>query len=606
VKALRHTVPLGAGETPASFVSRLAALNGMSAREFCLDFSTTFQKVVDGDAQAIAIAAAKGGIDAKALGKHAFVKIGERRYSLGSQVLTRSSLRRVVVAACPKCLLEDAATRPQRPNVALFQRALWQIDAVKTCAVHHVPLVVLAKDATPSYQHDWAHYAGAALPELPRLAKKSEPRDLTGLEMYVIGRLNGDCGPPFVDGLELHAAVKFAEIVGIVEMFGRTPTLEERSDDGRRLAGAVGFAIMAGGPVAIGSFLQKLQATFDYGGGGNEGPQALYGRLYQWLAFDAEGPAYNPVRDLVGQHILDHLPLGPGDQVFDRMVVRRTLHSIRTLHLETGLHPKRLRKLLRAAGIVKADQDPLVDANVIFPSGEAYRVATRDRGSISLIEVGRYLNLSRVQRTLLVEAGFLKPSLGRTHGVLDQYATADLDKFLKRLVEGAVPIRKAKEGQVDIRTAAKRACCSATRIVGFVLDRQLKWVGRSVGVDGYPSVLVDLVEIRELVRGDGHGGLTQLQIAKALKTTDRVVRALIANDCLVSISVINPVNKCPQQVVLSVEVERFDREFVSLFALAKKQRRHFLKLKQELDERGVKPVFDVNKIGATFYRWRDC
>jgi hypothetical protein len=606
MKPLRHTVPLGVGETPPSFTSRLAAMRRLSGRDFCLDFGTTFQAVVDGDPTAIAVVAAKGGVDPNLLSQHAFLRTGKRRYTFRGEVLVRSSLRRAAVAVCPDCLASDIAAAPHlRPAVAAFGRALCQIDAIRTCPVHSVPLAVIAEDLTPHTLHDFSHHVGNAIASIGRLAGQAEHRLPTDLENYVIARLDGGRHSPFLDSLELHAAIKFAEMTGAVELFGRTSNLKGLSDEEWRRAGASGFEIVNGGPVAIGAFLSKLQATFDYGRSGHLGPQALYGRLFQWLAFDAEDPAYNPVRDLVGKHIIDHLPLGPGDKVFDQMVVRRALHSIRTLHLETGLHPKRLRKLLRAAGIVKADQDPLVDANVIFPSGEAYRVATRDRVSVSLIEVGRYLNLSRVQRSLLVEAGFLKPSLGRTHGKLDQYATADLDEFLKRLLEGAVPIRKAKEGQVDIRTAAKRACCSAAGIVGFILDMQLKWVGRSVGVDGYQSVLVDLVEIRELVRGDGHGGLTQLQIAKALKTTDRVVRALIANDCLVAITVINPVNKCPQQVVLSVEVERFDREFVSLFALAKQRRQHFLKLKQEFDEAGVEPVFDVNKIGATFYRRKD-
>jgi len=39
---------------------------------------------------------------------------------------------------------------------------------------------------------------------------------------------------------------------------------------------------------------------------------------------------------------------------------------------------------------------------------------------------------------------------------------------------------------------------------------------------------------------------------------------------------------------------------VSLFALAKQQGRHFRNLKQEMDEAGIEPAFDVNKIGATF------
>jgi hypothetical protein len=50
------------------------------------------------------------------------------------------------------------------------------------------------------------------------------------------------------------------------------------------------------------------------------------------------------------------------------------------------------------------------------------------------------------------------------------------------------------------------------------------------------------------------------------------------------------------------EVERFEREFISLFALAKQQGRHFRKVKQELDAAGIKPALDPEKVGATFSR----
>ena len=48
------------------------------------------------------------------------------------------------------------------------------------------------------------------------------------------------------------------------------------------------------------------------------------------------------------------------------------------------------------------------------------------------------------------------------------------------------------------------------------------------------------------------------------------------------------------------EVERFEREYVSLFTLAKQQGRHFRKV--EIDAAGIKPALDPEKVGATFYR----
>ncbi|MHC2332110.1 hypothetical protein [Bradyrhizobium sp. USDA 4454] len=119
------------------------------------------------------------------------------------------------------------------------------------------------------------------------------------------------------------------------------------------------------------------------------------------------------------------------------------------------------------------------------------------------------------------------------------------------------------------------------------------------------SLLLDLEEVRALVRGPDHGGLSGLQIKDKLSTTAEVAAALIKLGNLKSITVVTPINRCPTVVVPAHEVERFAREYVSLFALAKQRGRHFLAAKKELLHAGVEPVFDPKKIGATFYRKSD-
>jgi hypothetical protein len=87
----------------------------------------------------------------------------------------------------------------------------------------------------------------------------------------------------------------------------------------------------------------------------------LFGRFFQWLAFGAAHPAYDPIRDLV----------------FGEQVRTRTLHSIRTLSLVTGLHPKRLRKLVQAAGMMGDDQTTRKDALVVLDASAALRLAAK-------------------------------------------------------------------------------------------------------------------------------------------------------------------------------------------------------------------------------------
>jgi len=99
------------------------------------------------------------------------------------------------------------------------------------------------------------------------------------------------------------------------------------------------------------------------------------------------------------------------------------------------------------------------------------------------------------------------------------------------------------------------------------------------------SALVDVDEVRSKVRGADKGGFTGLELKDKLSTTAKVVSSFIKHGHLKTITVINPVNRCPTVVVPEAEVERFKQEYVSLFALARQRGLHHLAMKKTL-ERG--------------------
>jgi hypothetical protein len=318
-------------------------------------------------------------------------------------------------------------------------------------------------------------------------------------------------------------------------------------------------------------------------------------------------PSYDGVRDLVSHFIRTRFPVGPGDVVFGKPVERRTLHSVRTLAVETKLHPKRLRKLLGVAGTLPTDADGLADGNCLFDA-EKGSLAAREAAAatLSVRKAGEYLNAPRVQRDRLYRAGLIVPRVrGADHGAADQFAPEDLDAFLDRLLAGAKPLKVAKAGQVNIPEAARLAVCMSEEIVRLILDGKLARKWRLRGERGYMSVMIDVEEVRALVRGPDHGGLTGEEVKDKLSTTAKVAAALIKHGHLTTVTVVNPVNRCPTVVVPVAEVERFARKYISLFALARQQGRHFRAVKRELDAAGIEPALNPGKIGATFYRKAD-
>jgi hypothetical protein len=251
-----------------------------------------------------------------------------------------------------------------------------------------------------------------------------------------------------------------------------------------------------------------------------------------------------------------------------------------------------------------AEPNTLADGNCLFDAEKGSIAALEAAAAtLSVCKAGEYLNAPRVQRDRLYRSGLIVPRLrGADHGAADQFAPEDLDAFLDRLLASAKPVKAAKAGQVNIPEAARLAFCMSEEVVRLILDGKLVRKWRLRGELGYMSVLVDIEEVRALVRGPDHGGFTGKALQDRLQTADRVIRKLIAGGQLKTETVINPVNRCPTVVVPAEEVERFEREFVSLFALAKRQGRHFRAVKKELEAAGIEPALDPKKIGATFYR----
>jgi len=60
---------------------------------------------------------------------------------------------------------------------------------------------------------------------------------------------------------------------------------------------------------------------------------------------------------------------------------------------------------------------------------------------------------------------------------------------------------------MDLREAARRACCSVVQVVHLILDRQMAWVGRHTPNKGFASMLVKLDEVKDRVASQALPGL---------------------------------------------------------------------------------------------------
>lgn len=599
---IHPSVPYRVDETPASLVSRLAFLHrAESVRVFSLDMGWPFQAIVDGEPIALAQLADLAGVPVGPLHDAATART-DGAFAFRGHDLPKSMLRRARTYVCARCVVEDldGSAEPWRVS----SRFQWTLDPIRTCHRHGIALDEIAVINSPSLMNDIARIAAPQIGRFRCMADEAVETPPSALEDYLLDRLDGHAGPEWLDALPWHAAAKTCEMIGAIATLGRAAPIKTMSDAEWREAGGVGFQIASQGPAGIRALFDDLRTTYPQGRSDPSGPQAWLGRIHTWLA-GPRLPGFDPLRDIVVEMVAEVSPVGPEDRLYGRPVVEhRRLHSIRTAGLETGMHPKRLRKMLASAGVIPPDHHGVTDDRIIFAAPEAREFLAKVMHAISEQDAQTYLNAGRVQTRVLTDAGLIRPFLaaGRDGMRFATYDTRDLDAFIRRLTEGAEVVSVPTEPVYRIPEAARRANCSAAEIVQAILERRVAWTGQVAGETGYLSVLVDVTEVRGLVRGD-HGDLLPLTaVQDSLKTTFAVVDALVRTGILPSERAVSPLNRCPYTAVRRHDLDAFLGDYGSLTELAKERGMHFIRLKKALKASGVQPRFGKPDVPATFYR----
>ena len=607
---IQMTVTQAADETPASLCSRNALLVGRTARNFCRDAGFTFQEIVDGKPSSIDSLAHRCRGDHDLLRATATVKVGERRYTIGNEVLTRDTLSRMAVRVCPHCIATDFESGRGPLRTRPYGRLQWQVEPIRTCRKHGVSLVVASTDKHPGRVHDFAVSVQPCLSDLNQLLAATQKRKWSRLEEHLAERLDSQraSAETWLHALPFYAAAKTCEILGAIAIHGSLFNSRTLSDADWHEAGATGYEIAADGEPGIRHLLGQLQKEFSSSKRG-WGACAVYGRLYEWLAHETVDPAYASLREMVRRHAIETMPVGPGDQLFGQEVTERRMHSVRTASLETGAHPKRLRKLLHAAGHISAAALTLSNERILFDATSAGEFLGQVAEAMSLRDAGTYLNAPAPHPRLLIEAGFIRPFVkggthrqGGPHTLKDHaFAKRELDAFLDRLLSRATPRQADELSFRSIPAAAKHASCSAMEIVRLIIDGTLSQVRYQPDRQGYLSIEVDPDEVKPLVRGRDHGHLTLREVERKLSASTPVVKALADRGHLPSRIALNPVTRNPQRVVPKDEFDRFVGKFASLHMLSKETTMNISTVAGLLRDAGIKPAFDPNSVHATFY-----
>ena len=587
-------------ETATSFTSRLAARNGLSAPDFCRDFGITFPAVVDSDPYALSVIATLGGVHPDELVAWSPIPAGSRLMNFRGHIFSGKTLRNPELRGCPICLREDAEKSTLPPEQAMAMRGHWVVPHVATCIRHDHPLVPLYRDPHATARYDNAQHLASISAAIMGGDLDRSREDPTSFEDWLDDRLADGPGHDWLSGHPLHAASVFCRLLGISRLRLEGLRLDHIAQDSRHALYATGFEIAQRGEDAIRHLLSDLQKLVETP---QDGPKKIFPALYDRLSHDyADNPDYDVFRRILRDHMAATWPLGPGDELMGEPVYERRLHSVTTASQETGVDPRRLRKLLVAAGLL-AEDCGLPDTWAVFDAAEADPII---RDLITLVPAKAFRDIigaTRSQFDLLVADGVLVPALetSETKSVWDPRAGA---AFLAGLLRGAVQLRQPQHSWEHISKSAQRLKISPGVIIRAVLDGRLRRIGNLEGRTGYAAVYVDHDEVARLLGSEAPPGHSIDTFAKSVGVSSPTgLRRLILDGHTPATLAVNPRTKAEQFYITTADAAAFHAKFFTPRSMANTYCRSWQSLRVDLDQEGITPFSpDGRDYGRIFLR----
>jgi len=589
-------------ETPQSYAARLAWLHtGGTLLPFLQDIGIKPADLMGNDTGAIAALAEITGEDMSVLSKNAAVRVAKRTYDLRGSQVSAEFMARPATVFCPACLAEDDAVS----GVPGLRRGrwFWTLSVVRTCPEHGLPLIARAKTNWSDELNVLSNRVPETGQQLQQLIDNQQARPVSPLQAYVVARLSGERGPEWLDGQTLEQAWRATEMLGMVAVFGPNKNLKTATRDEWDAAGCAGFEHTSRGREGI---LEGLEDMFQARSRSaiNAGPQKVFGRLFQWLAFASGSKDPGGIEAIMCEFIFEHFALASGHKVFGVELPVRRLHTAPSLAKETGLDVRTLRSVLIAKRLVPADDEK---AQVAFDAERGRKVAKSIMRLVAGTGLPKVLGCTRPQSEQLVDEGLLTPIVdefieghGRVRKAFDAERVAG---FLKDIHRAARTVTNVADDLVPVSKAAERAKISSAEILHLILGHHLKTVVRTLDCEGITSIFVDSDEVKGCAK-TLLIGLTISDAAGFLKMPRQAVARLASEYPAVLIPTVVASEKGAHQFVrfLEKDVRHFRENYTTAARIANMHGVEVKVILGRLKRAGVKPVFHRSSIGISIYR----
>ena len=603
-RALRRRVEPRPDETVVSLASRLAARNATTLRGFCLDMNMPLHAVHDGRLTVTHGMAELAGYDPHTFAASMLTRHGgadSRDWSYRGQRLRTANLSRSCRRVCPLCIADDIAGGSLKPEELAYARCVWRIRHLRTCAVHGVALIEVNDPFDKNVTYDTVQVYRGLINRLSDTCHDAVRREPSRFEAYLLRRLHsGAGGIDWLDRKPMWSATHLVERIGTADMFGRSWNLNELTENDWWEVGRNGFELIEGGPEGTLSILDRLHGTFEVPRTGPVAPVQIYGHLWRWIEKAAEGSEYDDIKAVMREHALSRLPLAAGTEVLGQVLERRRVHSLRSIHVETGRHRYRLRKILEAHGLLPEGHDG-TDSNQIILDSERLTSLLADLvAPMKTPEVVAYLGLANVPS--LIREGLITPILAtQRRAGQHEFAREMVECLMMDLHRDAEILDNIGPDQISLADARKIAGRETAKLITLVRVGHFGKVWRLKNENGINSVVLLRSEVRSLNSRPGIDELARHQVIRRLRVNHLAVQQLIEKKVLPEVRRSVPRGGMPGSYVTEADLKAFEDRYVALSELARTRKMCLRDLKRKLVAEGIEPIFPPEVFKASFY-----
>lgn len=555
VLPLVRTLDLVEGETPASFVSRLAAYHGTIPRELCSDFGMRWPYLCSGQADQLERLAMLTGADAARLKLWAPIKTDIGRYTVGQAVSSVGTFRRTSLRVCPICVREGQA---QGGPSAIFQLLEWCVTCLHTCAVHGVALCALPPAAYSHETYDVVTQAMLHHRTIMEAAANAEIIAPSSFENYVRQRIRDGAVGDWLDPLELAHLHRACLTLGLMSE-GATDVPWTKVDPLRgREACDIGLAVLQGGAAGLALFLDHLRSRCS---GDRPYFSSDMGHFYAWLRTVYEEPALVQLTAAVRHYVFDHYPVQRDQEVlgaYPDQVVRITFDEARR---RSGLGVGFLKRLLGHLDGV-GSEDALLRNELTVQ--DLHRVRTFRANLCNLTEASDLLGVQLEQVKALIRLGILDQLKFGT--ALRYLPRQDVEKLLAGI--DALPLHSPRCHTMPIKIFCYSRSIALARVIKAWQDGELHGLlsrGEGQGLQTLrvdPDAFCDRTEV-SLVRD-----LSLADTARYLRISVVAVRKMRDAGILRRVIKQNSDTNFRKGFVTRASIEAFAAQYVTLGQMA--------------------------------------